>query len=77
VGIGGRRGKTDLPLVTECFDFSGGKVSPIIGNDLIWYAMTAYDIFQQEVLNLFLGYLLEGFSLNPFGRVVGEDQQVF
>ena len=74
---GGGCGKTDLPLVAECFDFSRGEVSLIIGDDLIWYAMSAYDIFPQEVLNLFLGYLLEGFSLNPFGRVVGEDQQVF
>jgi len=67
----------DLLLVAECFDFSRGEVSSVIGDDLIWYAMSAYNIFPQEVLNLFLGYLLEGFSLNPFGRVVDEDQKFF
>jgi len=39
--------------------------------------MSAYDIFSQEIFDLFLVYLLEDFSLNPFGRVVGGDQQVF
>ena len=42
---GGGCGKTDLPLVAKCFDFSRGEVSPIIGDDLIRYAMSAYDIF--------------------------------
>jgi len=74
---GGGCGKTDLPLFVECFNFSRSEVSPVISDNLIRYAMLAYNIFPQEVFNLFLGYLLEGFSLNPFGIVVGEDQQVF
>jgi len=38
--IGGGCGKTDLPLVTKCFNFSRGKVIPVIDDDLIWYAMS-------------------------------------
>jgi len=54
--------------------FSRGEVSPIVGDDFVQYTVPAYDIFLQKNLDLFLGYLLVGFGLNPFGRVVSEDQ---
>ncbi|KAM7528625.1 hypothetical protein LguiB_032035 [Lonicera macranthoides] len=49
----------------------------VIGYDLMWYPISAYDVMSDESCHFSGIQILVRLGFNPFGEVVNSDQNVF
>lgn len=57
-------------------ELKADKLRAIVSDYLFWNAKATYDVLPYEFLDLTVMDLVEGFSLNPLGKVVGDCEHV-